>query len=585
MSFSQSQNFNEDPNNFNQNEQGNTLHQPYPVQVPQMRTRVYPTTSKIKWRDIMKIDLDMIARTNDLSVLEYYLENIVYSDITEDEVQSVPEGNIVRLIKVCQFTIEYLLSTQQKLEANFRNLEAQSNQLNIDNINKDHQLKDNKDLIRILKKEKQHNETVLMTYKNVIENNHHKRANKHSSVYNSQSESIDESKQRFYCKYCKGKKYSTEELLNNHLHKRHLIKVPSSAVHREDSKGNDGQMNVFEKKLEEMKTHFEVYFKKFQEDTSLKQLDIQRKMEEDKQNNQLVDMGNTFKNTLNELKDFYLQNALKNNQQQQIHVGSMSVVPSNDQIQMPMPVPVPIANNQNDQMAQMLKEELTKLNEGLMHISSQQDQKLNSLSDKLNNLRRSEQIEKSHQDSQRDINPIKERKKEREESLAIAPQHSTTYIKSTLNKPLQKRKGQFNAGPIESDSDSGKDKKKKKKKKKDSKDDHLIEGLKDATNTFNEIVNKSKLKQSIHEPENEKQLSIEEKSKKKIESPKSLKEQDSIHNIDPKETFGVSAQTMNNPRIKAELIDEFNAFEKNYNQRDHEFINQPKEDIYLMQTL
>lgn len=589
MSLSQSQNFNEDPNYINQNEQRNTINQPYPIQTPQRRNRAYPSSAKIKWRDIMKIDLEMIARTNDLSVLEYYLENIVYSDITEDEIQSVPEGNIVKLIKVCQFTIEYLLSSQQKLEANCRNLESQNNQLNIDNMNKEAQLKDNKDQIRTLRKEKKHTESVLLTYKNVIENNHHKRLNKHPSVYISQSESIDESKQRFYCKYCKGKKYSTEELLNNHLHKRHLIEMPSSQkIEVRDNKGNEQQLMVFEKKLEEMKTHFEVYFRKFQEETSMKQLEHQKKIEEDKQSKQLVDMGNTFKNTLNELKDFYLQNTIKNNQQQ-IHVATMPVAPSQEQIQM-MPLPV---NNQNDQMTQMLKEELTKLNEGLMHISSQQDQKLNSLSEKLNTLRKSEQYFKPEQREEIDREHHKD-KQRGEPVFAIVPQHSTTYVKSQ-NKQIQKRKAQFNAGPIESDnSDSDKGKKKKKGKKEPKEDEQLIKGLKDVTNTFNDLINKNKLKQSYRESSKEVQMSIDgnnsvkemdKDSKKKSASPKSLKKQESIHNIDPKESFGVMAKTFNPPRIKSELIDEFNAFEKKYNQRDHEFNNKPKEDSYFMKTL
>ena len=46
---------------------------------------------KLKWRNIMKIDIDLIRNSNDLSLINNNLENIIFSDITEDDIQQETE--------------------------------------------------------------------------------------------------------------------------------------------------------------------------------------------------------------------------------------------------------------------------------------------------------------------------------------------------------------------------------------------------------------------------------------------------------------------------------------------------------------
>ena len=70
----------------------------------------------------MKIDIDSIRNTNNLSLLSSYLDNFIYSNITEDDIQAVPEGNIVKLIKILQFSNEYLLGVRQNLDENIINI-------------------------------------------------------------------------------------------------------------------------------------------------------------------------------------------------------------------------------------------------------------------------------------------------------------------------------------------------------------------------------------------------------------------------------------------------------------------------------
>ena len=101
----------------------------------------------------MRLDLNFIQQTNDLSMLEAYLENLIYSNINEDEISSVPEGNVAKLIKIYQFTIEYLLNSQTKLE-NQVNFLQEENSRNSNKIEmKDSKINDDIDRINRLKKQ------------------------------------------------------------------------------------------------------------------------------------------------------------------------------------------------------------------------------------------------------------------------------------------------------------------------------------------------------------------------------------------------------------------------------------------------
>ena len=118
----------------------------------------------------MSLDLNFIQQTNDLSMLEAYLENLIYSNINEDEISSVPEGNVAKLIKIYQFTIEYLLNSQAKLE-NQVNFLQEENSRNSNKIEmKDSKINEDKDTINRLKKQIERDRIVLLTYQNAIAN-------------------------------------------------------------------------------------------------------------------------------------------------------------------------------------------------------------------------------------------------------------------------------------------------------------------------------------------------------------------------------------------------------------------------------
>jgi len=47
-------------------------------------------SGRLKWREIQKLDLDSMIKDNDISPLENYLENLIFSNIDETDLQIVP---------------------------------------------------------------------------------------------------------------------------------------------------------------------------------------------------------------------------------------------------------------------------------------------------------------------------------------------------------------------------------------------------------------------------------------------------------------------------------------------------------------
>ena len=94
----------------------------------------------------MKIDIDLIRNSNDLSLINNNLENIIFSDITEDDIQDVPEDNVIKLIKILQFINEYLLDRRQMINNRIISLQQEGEKL----------VKNNQDLDMNILKQKEH---------------------------------------------------------------------------------------------------------------------------------------------------------------------------------------------------------------------------------------------------------------------------------------------------------------------------------------------------------------------------------------------------------------------------------------------
>lgn len=433
-------------------------------------------SGKIKWKEIMKLDLDGMVRNNDLSPLEAYLENLIFSNVDENDMQIVPETSFVTLVRMYQYILEYLLFTQQKLENDNKVLESNYNQLINDAMAKENLLKENKSLINTLKKDKKEKEMVLNTYKCLIDEY---KSGKFGNV-----EVANNEKKYFYCKICEGKKFSTEENLMAHMDRRHYRESQLSKDQVKKDKEKEKEPNI-EEKFEEMKTFFETYVKNFHNDSYLKiyenQKNLENKITEVKyeRNHEIKEMENQFRNTLLDIKEQYLKNSMNN------FGNSYMQTQRRD------------SDSDDEKSKKKLKKETKKMNEMLNQLNKDQNDKIQGILEQLSNFKDSiseelknlkEEKEKKKEKKEKKEKKDKEKEKEKKEELRESSEEvlkrrkkeeapskkftaSVAHIESIelssnrskksilvkdsqVQKSIPKTKLIFNAGPLESDNDS-----------------------------------------------------------------------------------------------------------------------------------
>ena len=403
-------------------------------------------SGRLRWKDIISLDIESMIRTNDLTPLENYLENLIFSTIDENDLQIVPEPNILKLIKTYQYILEYLLYTQQKLENENKILETNYTQLVQEAMNKENILKDNKSVIRSLKKEKREKEMVLNTYKCVIDE------------YKSKPEKL-----YFFCKFCSGKKFSSESALNEHFQRRH----GDQNISKTSNKPN------IDEKMDQMKTYFETYVKSFQNESYMKMVENQKNLEnklieiKNEKKNEINDIEYNFKNTLLEMKELIVKNSNIGNTYQQ-----SSVIEKRDET----------TDKHYEETMDILKSQAKYMNDILVDMNKAQNDKIQSVIEQLNyfkqniseefNILKQQKIKKKEKEKDKEKEKEKEKEKdkefdkdkdkEKENVKEISISYEKKYIPEKITHaesiefvkkeiPKITKKSIFNAGPLESD--------------------------------------------------------------------------------------------------------------------------------------
>ena len=327
---------NEDNNNF-ENPEYNTNYNNY---IQKKR----PKTS-IRWRNVMKIDLDLIKNTNNLSLLNNYLENFLYSTVTEEDIQAVPEGNVVKLIKILQFVNEFLLNSRQDLNENINSLNQNRQSLINEHQKLEERIMSEKECLDKYNKERKLRMKELADYKNAVNallqggmpNLDFARKTNITSIDINKNINYNYSKTGFRgpmngykCKYCIGKIFSSEFELKKHLNDIHLIsqfpdeeinfksvtqQIPQQINVTMPPLNNNANNNneIYEKKLNDMKMEFQQFMNKAEIDSLKNQIKKNNYNPGDDYKLQLERMGNTFNDTLKQI----LGVMIKNNQDKQ----------------------------------------------------------------------------------------------------------------------------------------------------------------------------------------------------------------------------------------------------------------------------
>ena len=500
----------------------------------------------LKWRNIMKIDLDLIRNSRDLSLLNSNLENIIYSDITEDDIQSVPEENVIKLIQILQFLNEFLLEQRQIINGRLISLKQEEEKLSKNQQDLEVVLSKQKDYLIKSKKEAKERLKEITDYKNAInallkdgKNNLRGKninitdinmdINRNMKNYGYNNYNNNYLKTGYKCKYCTGKVFPSEFELKKHLSDIHLISQFNEAPQVMKAPQNKSQITMpievnlqplnntmntdnrnaqLEKQINDMRFEFQNQMHQFEMNKLKTQLLNQNNLDnkDDNIKEQIERMGNTFNDTLKQVLG-----VIANNQQGQTKIIKPKKKEKNPKL---------------DEEINFLKNELAKAK----LLSQEYDTKI---------LNKKKEIDLLIVKKQEITTITQSQFKPKKTNLVPTQNLQLLYSKSILPK---RRTNIFHSGELLSDHDESENERKKKEKM----EKRIKKQITESTQLIDIITN------------------IPGKKKRKLEVPFS-------------ET---KLRSPNIPDFDLEEWEDLDHFYKAYKTRDKNFINKTKFNNY-----
>jgi len=217
-------------------------------------------------------------KSNDIAPLDCLIENMIFSKYDENDIHLVSEEMHVKLVRIFQFVVEYLLQTNSNIEHQKQTLENNYKLLINEAATLETNLKENQDKLSSIKKENKQKEKVINTYK---------------TIYEHQKE-IDINQLSNECKLCEGKRFINYDALKNHYLRRH----PDYDFEiKFDTQREEKKIGVIEKNLDDLKDQFNTYIQDTANENYIKLLETQRNLE-----NNLNDIKNE-KFSINNLQE------------------------------------------------------------------------------------------------------------------------------------------------------------------------------------------------------------------------------------------------------------------------------------------
>jgi hypothetical protein len=69
----------------------------------------------IDWRLLSSVDPDTVARRGDISALQTVIDNLTFADMEKEGAWVSADRNLVKLLRLAQLCIEYLVHTQVRI--------------------------------------------------------------------------------------------------------------------------------------------------------------------------------------------------------------------------------------------------------------------------------------------------------------------------------------------------------------------------------------------------------------------------------------------------------------------------------------
>ncbi|UJR08525.1 hypothetical protein I4U23_012788 [Adineta vaga] len=123
---------------------------------------------KIDWRRIAAVDVDRIARELDFQVLQDNIEQITLCNIDFEVDSRAMDPNFIKLYKMAQLTIEYLLLCQDQIANQLADYEQNKSKVSVDHEQYRDQIQKLKDELNRTKKESKKRKKLLETQEKML---------------------------------------------------------------------------------------------------------------------------------------------------------------------------------------------------------------------------------------------------------------------------------------------------------------------------------------------------------------------------------------------------------------------------------
>lgn len=81
----------------------------------------------INWRVLAGTNVPQLTQTVDLSILQQLLQNLTFAKIDKEDMERMGDAHIVKLFRLAQVSVEYLIYTQNYLMTLIESLDYKYN--------------------------------------------------------------------------------------------------------------------------------------------------------------------------------------------------------------------------------------------------------------------------------------------------------------------------------------------------------------------------------------------------------------------------------------------------------------------------
>lgn len=84
---------------------------------------------RLDWRKLAGVDLNEVVSRVDVDTLQDNVEHLTFSDIGEEDLRYFTDANFIKIFRLCQLTIEYLLNVQNYLSTELSSRDTRVSEL------------------------------------------------------------------------------------------------------------------------------------------------------------------------------------------------------------------------------------------------------------------------------------------------------------------------------------------------------------------------------------------------------------------------------------------------------------------------